>query len=222
MWITANAKKCVQCEKYIEKNGGCNHMTCKLCGKEFCWLCLLSWYGHDPLVCKVLQKQIEEKQKKSKDYAMKIIQNFQNIEKKYPNFEKTYDSHLLKLNSIEIFILNSEKINLNFESEILLGIIEFIKEAWRSIYFGLNLIFIKKKLKKAEKIEKICSNIFENISPIMKFFSTPDETNLKLFLQYLKLEKNVENLIAIKEDVKVLQAFFINIKLKDKNKVIIK
>ena len=29
----------------IEKNGGCDHMTCSLCNHDFCWLCLGRWSG---------------------------------------------------------------------------------------------------------------------------------------------------------------------------------
>eukprot|EP01130_Rhizamoeba_saxonica_P004154 TRINITY_DN170_c0_g1_i1.p1 TRINITY_DN170_c0_g1~~TRINITY_DN170_c0_g1_i1.p1 ORF type:complete len:507 (-),score=106.68 TRINITY_DN170_c0_g1_i1:453-1973(-) len=38
-WVEQNAKECPSCKTYIEKNGGCNHMTCKSCSHEFCWLC---------------------------------------------------------------------------------------------------------------------------------------------------------------------------------------
>ncbi|XP_078436895.1 putative E3 ubiquitin-protein ligase ARI1 isoform X2 [Wolffia australiana] len=37
-WITANTKSCPKCFKHIEKNGGCNLVTC-ICGQAFCWLC---------------------------------------------------------------------------------------------------------------------------------------------------------------------------------------
>jgi ariadne-1 len=52
-WISANTKECVKCKSIIEKNGGCNHMTCKKCGTEvifilnqFCWVCLGNWAEH--------------------------------------------------------------------------------------------------------------------------------------------------------------------------------
>eukprot|EP01129_Flabellula_baltica_P014854 TRINITY_DN7244_c0_g1_i1.p1 TRINITY_DN7244_c0_g1~~TRINITY_DN7244_c0_g1_i1.p1 ORF type:complete len:549 (-),score=106.96 TRINITY_DN7244_c0_g1_i1:56-1624(-) len=39
-WINSRTKLCPSCDTPIEKNGGCNHMTCFLCYFEFCWLCL--------------------------------------------------------------------------------------------------------------------------------------------------------------------------------------
>lgn len=49
-WLIAHTKQCPQCHKYIEKNQGCNHMTCRKeaggCGFEFCWICLGEWKPH--------------------------------------------------------------------------------------------------------------------------------------------------------------------------------
>ncbi|CAF5165845.1 unnamed protein product, partial [Rotaria magnacalcarata] len=39
IWLKANTKSCPKCKVNIEKNGGCNHMTCGHCCHEFCWLC---------------------------------------------------------------------------------------------------------------------------------------------------------------------------------------
>jgi ariadne-1 len=33
-WISANTKECSKCGSSIEKNGGCNHMSCKKCKHE--------------------------------------------------------------------------------------------------------------------------------------------------------------------------------------------
>lgn len=32
-------KKCPKCKAWIEKNKGCNHMTCKICQFSWCWRC---------------------------------------------------------------------------------------------------------------------------------------------------------------------------------------
>ncbi|KAK9470935.1 uncharacterized protein V1510DRAFT_398175 [Dipodascopsis tothii] len=45
-WISANTKECPKCMATIEKNGGCNHMTCRKCKYEFCWICIGSWAEH--------------------------------------------------------------------------------------------------------------------------------------------------------------------------------
>eukprot|EP00123_Amoebidium_parasiticum_P016904 comp23632_c1_seq1/m.40282 comp23632_c1_seq1/g.40282 ORF comp23632_c1_seq1/g.40282 comp23632_c1_seq1/m.40282 type:complete len:505 (-) comp23632_c1_seq1:315-1829(-) len=47
-WISANTKECPKCQTTIEKNGGCNHMTCRsqTCKYEFCWVCMGPWEPH--------------------------------------------------------------------------------------------------------------------------------------------------------------------------------
>ena len=41
-WAEGNkdVKKCPQCKILIEKNGGCNHMTCPKCSAHICWRCM--------------------------------------------------------------------------------------------------------------------------------------------------------------------------------------
>jgi len=47
-FILSITKKCPNCKTLIEKNGGCNHMTCHKCHFHFCWLCL-GKFGSGPL-----------------------------------------------------------------------------------------------------------------------------------------------------------------------------
>jgi len=44
-WLMANTKPCPRCRKSVEKNGGCNHMTCP-CRHEWCWVCEGEWAKH--------------------------------------------------------------------------------------------------------------------------------------------------------------------------------
>jgi RNA recognition motif-containing protein len=46
-----DVKKCPKCKILIEKNGGCNHMTCPKCDAHICWRCMgvftpATIYGH--------------------------------------------------------------------------------------------------------------------------------------------------------------------------------
>jgi len=45
-WILANTKPCPKCSNRIEKNQGCNHMTCRSCQHHFCWICMGDWSEH--------------------------------------------------------------------------------------------------------------------------------------------------------------------------------
>eukprot|EP01062_Namystynia_karyoxenos_P067913 TRINITY_DN62026_c0_g1_i1.p1 TRINITY_DN62026_c0_g1~~TRINITY_DN62026_c0_g1_i1.p1 ORF type:complete len:542 (+),score=160.80 TRINITY_DN62026_c0_g1_i1:110-1735(+) len=38
-WMAAHTKPCPKCRSIIEKNGGCNRVTCQKCGLGFCWMC---------------------------------------------------------------------------------------------------------------------------------------------------------------------------------------
>lgn len=45
-WILENTKKCPKCMTRIEKNQGCNKVSCKQCGYNFCWICQGPWSEH--------------------------------------------------------------------------------------------------------------------------------------------------------------------------------
>lgn len=47
-WMQENSKKCPHCGISIEKQDGCNKMTCWRCGTYFCWVCMvaLKAYGN--------------------------------------------------------------------------------------------------------------------------------------------------------------------------------
>lgn len=47
-----NARSCPNCMVVIEKNGGCQHMTCTHCRHQFCWICMRPWETHGSVRCR--------------------------------------------------------------------------------------------------------------------------------------------------------------------------
>lgn len=50
-WLNKFTQDCPACKSPIEKNGGCNHMTCRTCGGHFCWVCRGQWTGGTHYSC---------------------------------------------------------------------------------------------------------------------------------------------------------------------------
>lgn len=44
-------KACPKCGIFIYRAGGCQHMTCKKCGYEFCWACKQNFKNHINNIC---------------------------------------------------------------------------------------------------------------------------------------------------------------------------
>lgn len=51
-WQEIFTRRCPNCSVSIQKNGGCNHMTCEKCKHEFCWLCDQKHRGHNLKTCR--------------------------------------------------------------------------------------------------------------------------------------------------------------------------
>ena len=38
-WVQHNTQPCPNCGAPIQRNGGCNHISCTVCRHHFCWVC---------------------------------------------------------------------------------------------------------------------------------------------------------------------------------------
>lgn len=50
-WKALFCKTCSGCEVFIEKNQGCRHIDCIMCGTDFCWYCKQSYKTHQQKQC---------------------------------------------------------------------------------------------------------------------------------------------------------------------------
>ena len=100
-WILANTKQCPHCRKPIEKNQGCNHMTCRKevggCGHEFCWMCMGPWTDHNSNTGGYYKCNKYEQEMQSDASALKTEESKRALAKteleKYMFYFERYNNH---------------------------------------------------------------------------------------------------------------------------------
>lgn len=92
-WRAINCRECPKCNVSVEKNGGCNHMTCQQCKYEWCWVCLRGWRGHaDFFNCDKVEKEAEKGKRKSKRKKMEEERERKQIAmKRYLQYREKFD-----------------------------------------------------------------------------------------------------------------------------------
>lgn len=87
-WILDYTKACPKCGRPIEKNKGCNHMSCgDPCRFEFCWICLKPWRKHvGASGCNKFEERVERGGEKSREMAKSFLE-------RYTHFYERWDSN---------------------------------------------------------------------------------------------------------------------------------
>lgn len=102
-WILARTKKCPKCRVPIEKNQGCNHMTCRNCKHEFCWLCKGDWKEHGSATggfykCNIYDKQKVEGNLSNEERAQ---QDAKTELERYSFYFTRYDNHIRAISQMK-------------------------------------------------------------------------------------------------------------------------
>lgn len=90
-WISANTKECPKCNSTIEKNGGCNHMTCRKCKYEFCWMCMGLWSEHGTswYNCNRYEEKSGHEARDAQAKSRKSLERYLHYYNRYANHEQS-------------------------------------------------------------------------------------------------------------------------------------
>jgi ariadne-1 len=187
-WITANTKPCPNCKKYIEKNQGCNHMTCRKeaagCGHEFCWICMGDWKDHQQCNKYQLDKQqsIEKDKEKIKHELDKYIHYFN----RYQNHSKALVLAVRMRNSIEypIYHFNSLK-NVSFpDLTFLRDGVETIIRSRRLLKYSYVFGYYLKDVKEKQLFEHTQSLLESNADRLHELLENDTMQNILALVDY--------------------------------------
>jgi len=188
-WILVYTKSCPSCRKPIEKNQGCNHMTCNKsfggCGYEFCWICMGEWKPHKDSYykCNFYDEKKVKKDENSLEDIKNELQKYSFYYNRYINHKKTRE---FVTNMVDSIKKSQEKLINEYNSNFIDT--QFLWEGYNTIQKGLRVLMNTYVFGFYMKNNCSLKNLFE-------------------YNQYF-LERNVDNLVEKLEDNKQLNEIF--------------
>ena len=194
VWMRENTKNCPKCGINIEKNQGCNHMTCRRelggCGHEFCWVCMAPWNSHfinsidSFYTCsRINLKQEEEynKKKKKKEIPKKFREKFEgkkeDLLQRYIKLFQKWDGHRQNMEFAEKL---KDKVK-KFKNDLIND----------KKFFEIDVVFLDNSLTMIID----CNRLLKNIAIYHYFLDENNSTNITLFENNLEILQNQTDLL---------------------------
>eukprot|EP00164_Ancoracysta_twista_P002815 GFYU01003744.1.p1 GENE.GFYU01003744.1~~GFYU01003744.1.p1 ORF type:complete len:505 (-),score=117.93 GFYU01003744.1:15-1529(-) len=193
-WLVANTNECPQCHTSIEKNGGCNHMSCRKCKFDFCWLCMGAWKGHTSCN-KYVEKDV------SKSEAKRMLERYLHY---YHRFKGHSDS--LKLEGKSLALIEhkmKEMLELNDNKKWL--DVQYLRSAQLTVcqcrrviqYTYVHAYFLPESCDKDlfEYLQEAVEQTLENLSGMLEKDKVEEIVKVEVVTAANELEIRLKNLL---------------------------
>lgn len=137
-WIDANTQPCPKCFLSIEKNGGCNHMTCQTCGYEFCWICLGVWniHGTANYECNRYDQEEVNATKKKRSEKQDALSRYLHFYRRFSIHQQSMAGDERTLANVHKYMLLYMKTQRSTENTSSWNDVQFMSDAIRSLSSG--------------------------------------------------------------------------------------
>lgn len=195
-WIEANTQSCPKCHALIEKNGGCNHMTCRKCRFEFCWICLGDWTSHNSAnwVCNRYEAKEVEAVKKRKSDVQNSLNRYLHFYKRFSVHQRSMLGDENTLQSVHrCMLLYMKAQQQNTRRTVSWNDVQFLSDAIRSLTSGRKTLMWTYAF--AFYLEK--TNFSEIFEGMQDFLNKTVEDLSRLFEDINEVQKNGDAVMKI-------------------------
>ncbi|KAL6494766.1 putative E3 ubiquitin-protein ligase ari2 [Orobanche gracilis] len=213
-WMTVHTKPCPKCHKPVEKNGGCNLVSC-ICGQSFCWLCGgatgrdHTWSSIANHSCGRYKEDGEKKAERAKRDLYRYM-HYHNRFKAHIDSSKQ-ESRLMETIKEKVSNLEERDSKLREFSWVMNGFNRLFRSRWALTYsYPFAFYMFGDELFRGEMTTKECEikqHLFEdqqqqlesNVEKLSKFFEEPfdeypEEQVMQIRMQVIDLSVIIDGL----------------------------
>lgn len=149
-WLNANTKDCPQCHVTIEKDGGCNHMTCKntSCRFEFCWTCLGAWKPHGSgwYACNRFDDTDSKKARDDQEKSRAALQRYLHYYNRFINHQNSLKFENKLYSQVQDKMTQMQQLSFSWiETQFLKKAVDVLSECRRTLMFTYAFAFYLKQ-----------------------------------------------------------------------------
>ncbi|CAF4177622.1 unnamed protein product [Rotaria sordida] len=187
VWLKVNTKICPKCKVNIEKDGGCNHMTCRNCRHEFCWLCFGKWSRHSK--CNGYNgNQITNEMQNQ--YAL-ILSRYMHYYDRFHNHEHSFDLESKLFEKIRPKLIRNEQQLSKYNIQIIEKAFNILLNCRRTLIYTYPFAYYLEKNNQSivfeenqADLERICEELSELLEQDITKEIVLDKIKRKIYEKY--------------------------------------
>ncbi|VDM38487.1 unnamed protein product [Toxocara canis] len=178
-------------EVTIEKDGGCNHMTCKnaACKMEFCWMCLGPWepHGSSWYSCNRFDDTLAKQARDAQERSRAALQRYLHYYNRFMNHQQSLKLESKLYATVKNKMEMMQQANMSWiEVQFLRKAVDVLSECRRTLMYTYAFAFYLQK---------------DNQSVIFEDNQRDLELATEQLSEFLERDLNHENLVTLKQKV---------------------